>query len=299
MRMLGVLIIAFLILSACSKPVGLTNGDTNKTVTNTTTVKNESTVKENKTTKPKTTTPSTEPEDTSLVTNEDRIDITTTKGKGHVEGTVKGVTKTMDTAYEDVDAILFDTAKLFKITLFEARYITYLNGNRYLKPSQLTQSTDAIAKHEDPNLDTAYTPYIMTWEDGFLRGVGCDRKRGIIVMNITQNSTAATPLYRDVRPRIKGAIVFRLNRIVLEGSYCEGKDSLEPDVAYRCQHSGLTFLEDRKFSVETNKTYSAFQNEIAVSIPGDTQVKYFNCPDVTLTPTKTNTTSNTTTNSTA
>ena len=283
---LFILFVSLLLLSACSRPVGLENGK-NVTKTQNASVKdaNQSvsvnkTVSQNKTSTQNKTKPKpliTEEGEELAVDADDRIDITTSKGKGMIKGTVKGATKELEMPYEDIDALIFDASKLFKITLFEARYISYYNGNRVLKPSEISVAKEGISSLEDPNLKVDYIPYEVEWSDGFLRGVGCDRREGILKLSIFNNLTNPVPLWRDVKPRIKGAMVFRLNRILLDGITC-GADPLQNRTLYVCHRSGVSFVENKQSIVSENSTYSGLQNEVAVSIPGETEVKFFTCP---------------------
>ncbi len=288
MRIVPVMLMVFLLLlSACSKPVGLENGKNVTKIENASIKELNETVAVNKTVSQNTTKPKPKPK--PIVTDEgeelavsadDRIDITTSKGKGLIKGTVKGVTKEQEMPYEDIDALIFDASKLFKITLFEARYISYFNGNRVLKPSEIAVAKEGISAVEDPNLNVDYIPYAEVWDEGFLRGVGCDRKKGIIKVGIFNNLSQPVPIWRDVRPRLKGAMVLRLNRVTFDGFSC-GADPLQNRTLYTCHRSGVSFVEDKRSVASTNTTYSGLQNEIAVSIPGETEVKYFTCPSTT------------------
>ena len=285
MRWMSILLIFALLLSACGKPAGLENGASKElkeflgdSGNKTQPIDNE-TISEPAET-PKNTTESEEKKDDSL-TNEktDRIDITTSGGKGHVKGTVKGISHSFDAPYDDVDALIFDASDKWDMSLFETRYIVWINGNRYLKPTQEKATEEAIAKIEDPNMDTSGIGYVVTKDEGYLRAVGCDRDRGILTLKIHNIAEEPVPMWRDVKPRIKGAIVFRLNKVVLGTMYCENKEVLEPDTEYKCRKSGITFIEDRQTStIHDDVDYGDVKNQIVVQRPGVTEIIDFTCP---------------------
>lgn len=288
MKWLSILLV-LLLLGACSAPAGLSA--TKKTEKNTTAEQQESPAEQQESATEEKPEPTQEEEDKALeierpegLTIKDRIDITLSGGKGTIKGTVKGTTKEVIKDYDDVDALIFDAADLFSVTLYEARYMTYVNGNRFLKPSEIENVQEEVSTIEDPTLDTSNIGYTLEQDTGFLRGVGCDRDAGVLVVKLFNDDEEDHKLYRNVKPQIKNALVFRFNKKVLDTIQCansEGKTTelIETGKEYRCHKSNVDFVEDLHGTLAEDIDREDLKNEVAIGIPGRNEITYFSCPE--------------------
>ncbi len=86
-------------------------------------------------------------------------------------------------------------------------------------------------------------------------------------------------LYRDVRPRIKGALAITLSTRVLAGLYCDGKDVIKAGGSLDCVKSGVMFIRTRqKVGINENATTDAKVKDLLVAYePGYFEKVEFDC----------------------
>lgn len=212
---------------------------------------------------------------------DDRIDIDLGSGDAKVSGTVKGKTESFKKDYDDIDALVFDAAEVFGVTLYEARYMTYVDGNRLLRPSELENVDEEVSELEDPDLDVSHIEFTETYEEGFIRGIGCDREEGILLLDVMQDDDEDHNLWRDVKPRIRNALVFRFNKKVLDTLHCvddegDAQDKLLSGEHYTCRKSNIEFVEDQLGTLG-DIDRGDLKNEVVAGVPGRNEVLYFSC----------------------
>jgi len=277
-----VLLVAMMLLLSCSAPAGLDSGKRDVKEETEEVEETEKEEEKEETEEEKEDPDEGLPERPSGLELDDRIDITLGSGDAAVEGTVKGKYERFKKDYDDLDALIFDASEVFGVTIYEARYMTYVDGSRHLRPSEIEEVDEEISELEDPELDIDYIEYHETYETGFIRGIGCDRAKGLVILDIQQDDTQDHGIWRDVKPRVRNAIVFRLNKKVLENIYCEddegdAQDNLVSGEHYTCRKSNVRFVEDLQGTLADNIDRGDLQNEVVAGIPGRNEVLYFSC----------------------
>ncbi|MBI4448814.1 hypothetical protein HY641_02185 [Candidatus Woesearchaeota archaeon] len=242
--------------------------------------------------------------ETPVEVKPDRVDVHLIKSAGgnksEVTATFGGKTQSFTLAQSDRDAVIFEVSKKFVKPLKLVRSVTYFDGDAYLRPSERESFSEALASDEDEKIDEQTIPIFIEKDDGFIRGVGCSLERGILRIKLQNDGEQDFPLYRDVRPRIKGALVVTLNTRVLAGIYCGGKDILKAGSSLDCIKSNTLFVRTRqKVGINENATDVPKVKDFLVAYyPGYFEKVEFDCaPGIKLLP-KVNITVNISANST-
>jgi len=160
-------------------------------------------------------------------------------------------------SYTDLDAIIFDLANTLNTKLDEVRLIVYVDGERYLKPTQSVVAAEAEAKEQQKTTDFAAIPVIFTKDEGYIRGVGCDLNQGLLKIVFYNNETEDVPFYRNVFPRIKMGLVTYINKKIIVPLYCENNSQVIPaNSTIECIRAGVFFVKAKTSSVfSENVTY--------------------------------------------
>jgi len=212
------LLVLVLILVSCSQPAGIggaenKTGDTEPVVNETEEVVVDDTVQVNNTEEDTEREEATDEEKANPTEEHpNRVDVKLGDGSAEIKGWFNNVHHEFDVPYDDKDAIIFDAADKWGVLLFDMRYAIYFDGNRHLRPSQVDSATEGIAQLKDGTLKVDYIEWVAEKDDGFIRKVGCDRNKGIIKFEVHNFMDIDLPIWRDVKPRIKGSLVTRINK---------------------------------------------------------------------------------------
>ena len=289
------LLIAVLLLAACARPPSLKSG--NKSVKIETKANVSVDIPKNDTSTPKenasSETPvdsggSEEPEETPdedpvIEVQADRVDVHIARSAGgnksEVTSVFGGKTQKYTLAEGDKDAVIFEIAKKEGKPLKLIRSVTYFDGIAYLRPSERASFTEAVSTETDATIEAAEIPLFIEKDDGFIRGIGCSLEKGILRVKLHNDGEKDFPFYRDVRPRIKGALVVTLNTRVLAGLYCGGKEVLKAGASLDCVKSNTLFVRTRqKVGLNENATDTAKVKDLLVAYyPGYFERVDFDC----------------------
>ena len=212
----------------------------------------------------------------------DRVDVRlVTLGGNHSEITamIKGTSDKFSLPEIDPDAIIYDVAKRYGQPLKTLRYIIYFNGNPYLKPTQSRKTADAIANVQQKSINPTDIPLAVEKNNGFIQALGCSLEKNLLRIVLKNDGDLDIKLYRDVHPRIKGALVLTLNKKVLEDIYCAGKDVLKAGGVLDCIKSNVVFVRTRQKNELTENATDAqkVKDQLAATYPGYSEKIEFDC----------------------
>lgn len=247
-----------------------------------------------KTDEPKTeTTPSSDtPKEEGELTAKDILNApaiarVTTKGESsEIDATFAGRNEVFTVPYTDMDAIIFDIAKKFGVSLNEVRQALYLNGQRYIKPSEAQKIEEEKDQQEifnqsksNPFTNISYSFFRPADEEGYIRAIGCDLSKSILKFELHNFKDVELKRYREVKPKIQNPLTIYFNGKRLIESYCEGFWSLEPNQTTDCYHSGVSFIR----STHSGSVYGKIelnedlQDELIATQPGYNEKFVFLC----------------------
>ncbi|MEK6874539.1 MAG: hypothetical protein AABX52_02210 [Nanoarchaeota archaeon] len=213
----------------------------------------------------------------------DRVDVHLIKSangnKSEITAKFNLVTEIYTLLEIDKDAVIFEIAKRAGKPLKIVRYITFFDNVPYLRPSERKDATETIATKIDLTIRADQIPIFIEKEEGFIRGVGCSLEHNILHVVLHNDGETDFPIYRDVRPRIKGALVLTLNTRVLSGLYCNGKDILKAGGSLDCIKSNTIFVRNRqKIGINENATDAQKVKDMLVAYyPGYFEKIEFDC----------------------
>lgn len=296
------LLILLLLIGACARPPTLnksnktkkmnftanatinTTIDINTTATTATSEHNDSDIIaqiENQTAETEETTAPPEANETAV--KPDRIDVHQYKSGGSNKSDVialfGGKTTKFTLDEGDKDAVIFEISKKFGKPLKLIRSLIYFEGFPYLKPSQLKATTEIVATAADEKLNPETIPFLVEKEEGFIRGVGCILEKNLLRVKVANEGDEDIKLFRDVRPRIKGALVISLSTRVLAGLYCDGKDVIPAGKIVDCVKTNVMFIRTRqKVEINENATDASNVKDLLVAYqPGYYEKVAFDC----------------------
>lgn len=215
-------------------------------------------------------------ETTSPVKEGDRVDVILGIGSAEIYGTIGGVAKRFSAPYTDKDAITFDIAKEWGKKVYEVRGLAYFNGEPY-SIKALEAAKEEKAKEDEKNVEAfnvSAIPLIKEFEAGIVRGIGCSLEQSILRLKLANEGAKELPMFRDVLPRIKGALVVYLNNRLLE---LQCADSIAPGEVIECIKTNVVFAAERAGTVVNPDAEFNQPDILAISVPGRHEQFTFRC----------------------
>lgn len=212
-----------------------------------------------------------------------RIDAKTGSTSSQVTAVWEGKTETFSVPDVDKDAVAFDIAAHLGRGIREVRPFLYIDGEAYLKPSELKKE---LAKYEQVEIATfniSSIPILATKEEGFIRAVGCDLEKKYIRIDIFNPTDAPIQIYKNSNtyPKVKDAILLSLNRRPLYDVNCGESLTLDPGQNFTCVRAeGVFIAAGSRNQADTNATYDTSQpDKVFATRPGHQEYLDFFCRD--------------------
>ena len=201
-----------------------------------------------------------------------------------IDATFFGRNEVFTVPYTDKDAIIFDIAQKFGITLQEVRIAVSFDGQVYLREDQKEVAELEVKGQEsifnesesNPYADLEYT---FTKDDGFLRGIACDLENKVIKYKLTNFKDEPVNRYKNVKPKIQNPLTVYFNKKRLEESFCGGIWTMEPGETIECYHAGVEFVR----SPQSGSVYDSIEyntdlvDEFVLTQPGYNEHFTFVC----------------------
>ncbi len=212
----------------------------------------------------------------------DRIDVVLGVESAEIYGTIDGIAKRFSAPYTDKDAIVFDVAKGWGKKVYQVRGLVYFNGEPY-SIKALEVAKEEKANEDEKNVEAfniSSIPLIKEYETGIVRAIGCSLEQSILRLKLANEGAKELPMFRDVLPRIKGALVVYLNNRLLE-LHCA--DNVAPGQIIDCIKTNVKFATERTGTVINPNAEFNQPDILAISVPGKHEQFTFKCIARTIT----------------
>lgn len=212
----------------------------------------------------------------TTISEENRVDVVLGVDSAEVAGTIDGITRSFSTPYDDKDAIVFDVAKEWDKKVTDVRALIYFNGKPY-SVKAIKQAEEEVSREQEKDVESfnlSSILFIKEFDSGVVRGIGCDFNRNLLRLRLANEFNEDLPMYRNVLPRIKNALVVYLNNKVVE-LHCV--DSIAPGEVVDCVKSNIVFAASKQGSVVDENAEFEVIDVLAVFRPGMNAQFPFKC----------------------
>lgn len=205
-----------------------------------------------------------------------RVDVVLGAETAEISGTINGITKQFSAPYIDKDAIIFDIAKEWDKKPKEIRGFVFFDGKPYsiaAVESAKAEATKQVEKNVS-NFNVSSIPFLSEYSSGIVRGIGCNFEKKFLRLKLANDMAKELPMYRNVLPRIKGALIVYLNGKLLE---LQCTDSIPPGQAVECVKADVQFVMAKQSNVLDESALFKLSDIVAISIPGRHEQFSFKC----------------------
>jgi len=212
---------------------------------------------------------------------QNRIDVRTGSKSSDVTSLWDGKTEKFTVPDVDVDAVAFDIAQHLGKGIREVRPFIYINGEAYLKPTELKKELAKYSQNEVKSFNISTIPILATKEEGFIRGVGCDFEKKYLRVDLANPSDKELTIYKEggSGPKIKDALVISLNRRLLGDMNCGDSNKVSPGLKVSCVRGASIFISGGSMNqAETNASYDTSKPDLVYATrPGYHESIQFFC----------------------
>ncbi len=210
-----------------------------------------------------------------------RIDARTGYTTSDVTSTWDGKTEKFTVPDVDKDAVAFDIAQHLGRGIREVRPFIYINGEAYLKPTELKKELAKYAQSESKTFNISTIPILAVKEEGFIRGVGCDLEKKYLRVDLANPSDKEVTIYKEggSGPKVKDALVISLNRRLLGDMNCGESNKLGAGLKVSCVRGEAIFISGGSMNqADTNASYDTTKPDLVYATrPGYHESIQFFC----------------------
>lgn len=210
-----------------------------------------------------------------------RIDARPGYTTSDVTSTWDGKTEKFTVPDVDRDAVAFDIAQYLGKGIREVRPFIYINGEAYLKPTELKKELAKYTQNEVKTFNISAIPILAAKDGGFIRAVGCDLEKKYLRVDLANPTERVATIYMagGSGPKVKDALVISLNRRTLGDLNCGDSTKITPGLKTSCIKGEAIFISGGSMNTaETNASYDTTKPDLVyVTKPGYRESIQFYC----------------------
>ena len=205
-----------------------------------------------------------------------RVDVTLGAASAEISGTIAGIAKQFSAPYADKDAIVFDIAKEWNKKPKEIRGFVFFDNKPYsiAAVEGVKAEVAKLIEKNVSNFNVSSIPFLSEYTSGIVRGIGCDFEKKLLRLKLANDMAKGLPMYRNVLPRIKGALIVYLNGKLLE---LQCTDVIASGQVVDCIKADAQFVLAKQNNVLDESALFKLSDIVAISIPGRHEQFSFKC----------------------